>query len=54
MGEIAEDAIEGRKCSTCGVYFAQDHGHPVVCDHCWKRLTPNERAGVQRAYFKEL
>jgi len=36
MGEIADDMIDGRCCSWCGVYFEQAHHYPVACKSCWQ------------------
>lgn len=54
MGEIAEDTIYGLCCSHCGTYFEEEHGHPVLCPNCYDNETAEERAGIQRAYKKEL
>ncbi len=35
MGEVADDMIDGLSCSDCGVYFEQEHGHPVLCSDCF-------------------
>lgn len=34
MDEIADDMINGLSCSWCGIYFTEEHGHPVVCKEC--------------------
>lgn len=36
MGEIADDMIEGRACSLCGMYFTEENGFPVLCEDCWE------------------
>lgn len=54
MGEMADDMVEGRCCSHCGVYFEDEHGYPVLCKDCYDEETPKERAGLQRATIKEL
>ena len=54
MGEIANDLIEGKSCSWCGVYFTHEHSYPVVCNGCWKDATPSERQDVQKAIYHEL
>ena len=61
MGEIADDVIEGRSCSLCGVYFEQEHGYPVLCHGCWSNYAHGKppkgeitEEGWQRAIFKEL
>ena len=58
MGEIANDMIEGRCCSHCGVYFIKDgklceHGYPVLCHDCYDNETKEERAGIQRSLYKD-
>jgi len=58
MGEIAEDMIEGRCCSHCGVYFIEGdklrkHGYPVLCHDCYDDETVEERAGIQRSLYKD-
>lgn len=58
MGEIADDMIDGACCSYCGVYFEQEHGYPVICDHCWndEQLSEQEKRelGFQKATHREL
>jgi len=55
MGEMADDMIEGCCCEVCGAYFLDDngelyeHGYPVTCNTCWKRLSKQERKDRQRA-----
>lgn len=34
MGQVANDLINGRSCSWCGIYFDESHGYPVVCEDC--------------------
>jgi hypothetical protein len=46
--------IDGAACSVCGIYFEKTHGHPVLCNHCWKHSKPSEREGVVRATYREL
>ncbi len=40
MGEIADDMIDGASCSECGVYFENEHGHPVLCVDCFGDAGP--------------
>lgn len=54
MGQAADDAVDGLTCSWCGIFFEKAHGHPVICNNCWKNAKPAERAGVPKAYHKEL
>jgi hypothetical protein len=59
MGEIAEDIIEGRVCSLCGCFFAENgelytHQYPAVCWDCWDELKPSERKHHQRAEVETL
>lgn len=54
MSEIADDAIYGRSCSWCGIYFAHEHSYPVVCKGCWNDATLDERKEVQKAIYPEL
>ena len=54
MGEIADDMINGWSCSHCGIYFEEEHGHPVLCRACYISETKEERAGIQQAYIKEI
>lgn len=58
MGEIADDHVEGRCCSWCGMYFAKansdevyTHGYPVVCAQCLEEssLEEVEQCGLQPA-----
>lgn len=51
MGEIADDMIEGRACSHCGVYFTDDHGHPVLCPECWEDAPNWDRQRHQAALW---
>jgi hypothetical protein len=53
MGEIAEDMVNGRCCSHCGIYFQKAHGYPVLCSDCYNNETKEERAGIQKAIYKE-
>lgn len=34
--------IDGLACSGCGIYFEQEHGHPVLCKDCKKGDPENE------------
>ena len=54
MGEIADSVLDGACCEWCGVFFAKEHGHPVVCTACWTNSSASERAGHQRATEAEL
>jgi len=54
MGECAYDIISGLCCSHCGIYFADEHGYPVLCKDCFAAETKRERAGLQRATKPEL
>lgn len=55
MGQLAEDVVSGFMCSSCGVCFEKEHGHPVTCRDCWSHLTPAERKHAPpKAYLKEL
>lgn len=54
MGEIADSMIAGETCSLCGTMFKEAHGYPVVCNSCWKGLTPEEKKEYTKATNKEL
>lgn len=56
MGEIADDMINGRSCSWCGIYFKREHSFPVVCHDCFYDATEEEisTSCVRRATIKEL
>jgi len=54
MGQIADDIIDGLACEFCGIFFEEEHGHPVVCESCWATLTQKEKKGHVKAYLKEL
>lgn len=54
MGEITESSLDGACCEWCGVFFAKEHGFPVVCSSCWANSTTAERTGHQRATEPEL
>ena len=54
MGQLADDMIEGYSCSLCGVYFEEEHGHPVVCQSCWNDLSDDEKNDYQLATNDEL
>lgn len=56
MGQIADDVVSGRMCSTCGTMFQREHGYPVQCNDCWKHTSPEDRKtmGVSRAMHKEI
>ena len=54
MGEYADMLIYGEQCSHCEVMFEEGHGHEVLCRTCFRNETSSERAGIQRAYNKEI
>lgn len=54
MGQLADDMIEGFSCSLCGVYFEEEHGHPIVCQSCWNDLSDEEKKDYQLATNDEL
>ena len=54
MGRISDDHANGFCCDDCGIYFLEEHGHPVLCGDCFSELTKKERAGRPRATHKEL
>jgi len=54
MGEIADDMVAGLTCSHCGIYFAAEHGYPVLCKDCYRHETRKERAGLPCASQREL
>lgn len=49
MGQLADDMVEGRSCSSCGIYFVKSHGFPVVCKTCHE---PN--SDIPKATIKEI
>jgi len=53
---LAEDAANGSACSECGVYFAEAHGFPVLCQSCWDATTEvdHKDMGVQLATHEEI
>ena len=53
MGQIADDMVNGLCCSHCGIYFEEEHGHPVLCKDCYESEIEEERAGIQKAHIKE-
>jgi len=58
MGEIADDIINGKQCSLCGICFVEEHGFPVVCKSCWLELVDEygDENGIEitKAIFEEL
>jgi len=50
MGEISDDMVSGRSCSTCGTYFKAEHGYPVQCAEC-NRDQPDD--SLQEATIEE-
>ncbi|MBR6626432.1 MAG: hypothetical protein IKL04_00430 [Lachnospiraceae bacterium] len=54
MGEVASDIINGWCCSLCGIYFEEEHNHPVVCESCWEQLSETDRKNYILAYHKEF
>ena len=54
MGECADDLIDGRVCSWCGVYFRESHGYPVLCHDCYQTWQREGRAGSKRTGKKLL
>lgn len=45
----ANDMLRGHCCSLCGVYFTDDHGHPVICGSCANDLVNNDGASRKSA-----
>ena len=55
MGQLAEDMVEGRSCSMCGVYFVKSHGFPVICTDCFlEEIKSEEGSDTPVATEKEL
>lgn len=54
MGEIAQDVLDGACCERCGVYFTDEHGHPVLCEHCYKRASAQDKKVHSRARHPEI
>ena len=49
MGDMADDLVEGRTCSYCGVMFVESHDYPVLCRECFKQQKKDIAHGeVQR------
>ncbi len=48
---VADDMIDGLNCSHCGLFFAQEHGYPVLCESCFR--ADRGRSGYQKAIFPE-
>ncbi len=44
---MAEDMIEGRSCSGCGIYFEKAHGYPVYCGTCYEPGDPYPKATIE-------
>lgn len=45
MGELADDMIEGRACSWCGMYFKKEYSTPALCKDCEEEGTEKEVEG---------
>ena len=54
MGQLADDMIEGRSCSECGIYFEKAHGYPVLCKECFEDIEQDEDYFLPKATYKEL
>ena len=54
MGQMADDMIEGRSCSECGIYFEKSHGHPVLCKDCFDDIDQDYVCFLTKATEKEL
>lgn len=54
MGEMALDMLDGACCELCGVYFEEEHGHPVVCKSCYDELNEIEKNMYTLATNEEL
>ncbi len=54
MGDVSDDILDGHCCFKCQTYFEQGHSHPVLCDSCWDRVTPDEQAKGTKATHAEL
>jgi hypothetical protein len=55
MGQLADDIVDGRSCSECGIYFEKAHGYPVLCTDCWCSIPEFEgEECLPKATEKEL
>lgn len=54
MGQLADDMINGLSCSECGIYFEQQHGHPVLCKDCFEDIQQDDDCFLPLATIKEL
>lgn len=54
MGQIADDMVEGRSCSECGIYFEKAHGYPVLCEDCFEDINQDDDCFLPMATEKEL
>jgi hypothetical protein len=39
MGDLADMALEGILCQTCGIYMGEGEGYPVLCENCKQEET---------------
>lgn len=54
MAQLADDVINGLSCTECGVYFKEEHGHPVLCNECFDDIEQDEECFLPRATKEEL
>jgi hypothetical protein len=54
MGQLADDMVEGRSCSECGVYFEKAHGYSVLCEDCFEDINQDDECFLPKATQKEL
>ena len=48
MGELADDVVEGRRCSSCGRWLTADSGGvPQDCGECARENRPRVRTPAQ-------
>lgn len=54
MGTHADDLIDGRTCSHCGVMFAEPHGFPILCKSCHSEADAEDKKTYPVARVDEL
>jgi hypothetical protein len=51
---MSDDTNIGAKCSHCGVYFEEAHGHAVLCDDCFELDGGEGKACLPRTIHPEF
>lgn len=55
IGNINTPAFRnGLKCMSCGIWFVEEHGKPVVCRQCIGYRKYNKKKWIPEAWYPEI